>query len=233
MLVKRSTVFDTPRAARIDRPLTTPWCSDVRGISDGCTDRTKLVVSSGAPGDDVSGDTTDRTDSSRDTAAALRGTPRSSVSAVPVAGRSSGPTPGRACGPVMSSLMRKAYGRGDRWRLTPSGRFGLICDRGNDQAPELRSSDCRAPRPRTGCGRCRPIPSRGCASGRRDSNSRPPAPKAGALPGCATSRGRRHYPPGAVAPDDVVDEVVCEPGRGHVGDQLGEPVDDEGPQRSL
>jgi hypothetical protein len=31
-------------------------------------------------------------------------------------------------------------------------------------------------------------------SGREDSNLRPPAPKAGALPGCATPRGdRREY----------------------------------------
>src|SRR5688572_13309550 len=31
-------------------------------------------------------------------------------------------------------------------------------------------------------------------SGRLDSNQRPPAPKAGALPGCATPRLKWHYP---------------------------------------
>ena len=37
-------------------------------------------------------------------------------------------------------------------------------------------------------------------SGRRDSNSRPPAPKAGALPGCATSRCRPGRPGHATRP---------------------------------
>src|SRR5690606_15581795 len=53
-----------------------------------------------------------------------------------------------------------------------------------------RPSASSSPAPWPGCSACRPLAEvLGRWSGRQDSNLRPPAPKAGALPGCATPRG--------------------------------------------
>ena len=87
---------------------------------------------------------------------------------------------------------RTAAAGEDRGRVRTRRHPGAGCHQGCRASPSVR---CRSPPHGAPAGkpgeRHRSQPAPLPESGRRDLNSRPPAPKAGALPGCATSRSHR------------------------------------------